>query len=62
MCYRPLSTGMERVKVLSNIRTESISFPEDFDEVNMPNQVCVTLTTGVQYFSLIIENKFSFLN
>ncbi|XP_064621826.1 eIF-2-alpha kinase GCN2-like isoform X2 [Lineus longissimus] len=41
MCYRPLSTGMERVKTLSNLRQATIELPDDFDEIEMPNQVAV---------------------
>lgn len=39
MCYRPLDTGMERVKILTNLRLPSIEFPVDFDEITMQNQV-----------------------
>ena len=39
MCFRPLNTGMERVKILSELRKNSIDFPEEFDEIEMPNQV-----------------------
>lgn len=40
MCYRPLTTGMERVKVLSALRqAEEIHVPEDFDELEFANQV-----------------------
>ncbi|XP_071963594.1 eIF-2-alpha kinase GCN2-like [Antedon mediterranea] len=35
MCFPSLSTGMERVKILSNLRQESIQFPKEFDETNM---------------------------
>ncbi|XP_030854895.1 eIF-2-alpha kinase GCN2 isoform X1 [Strongylocentrotus purpuratus] len=38
MCYRSLSTGMERVKILGQIRQESIQLPEDFDEVRNTNE------------------------
>ncbi|KAJ7390570.1 Eukaryotic translation initiation factor 2 alpha kinase 4 [Desmophyllum pertusum] len=31
MCYKPLTTSMERVKVLGNLRTERIIFPGEFD-------------------------------
>ncbi|XP_041355156.1 eIF-2-alpha kinase GCN2-like [Gigantopelta aegis] len=41
MCFKPLSTGMERVKILSNIRAESITFPDDFDEIKMSNQALI---------------------
>ena len=39
MCYKPLSTGMERVQVLANLRNKDIIFPEDFDQLEMKNQV-----------------------
>ena len=40
MCYPPLPTGMERVKVLTALREPSIALPEDFDPENdMQNQV-----------------------
>ncbi|XP_064601948.1 eIF-2-alpha kinase GCN2-like [Liolophura sinensis] len=34
MCYRPLGTGMERVKILTTLRQEDVKFPEDFDELS----------------------------
>ena len=30
MCYKPLDTGMERVKILGNLRLPNIIIPEDF--------------------------------
>ncbi|KAH3854167.1 hypothetical protein DPMN_096706, partial [Dreissena polymorpha] len=33
MCYKPLDTNMERVKVLGHLRTKDVIFPEDFDTV-----------------------------
>ena len=39
MCYRPLETGMERIKVLTTLRLPTIELPEDFDEVQCSNQV-----------------------
>ncbi|XP_071450666.1 eIF-2-alpha kinase GCN2 isoform X2 [Hetaerina americana] len=38
MCYHPLVTGMERVKVLVNMRHKDIIFPADFNENEMPQQ------------------------
>ncbi|XP_074662114.1 eIF-2-alpha kinase GCN2-like [Tubulanus polymorphus] len=38
MCYHPLPTGMERVKVLSNLRQPSIDLPDDFDEIELFDQ------------------------
>ncbi|KAF3701327.1 eIF-2-alpha kinase GCN2 [Channa argus] len=31
MCYRPMTTGAERISVLSQLRVEPITFPEDFN-------------------------------
>lgn len=30
MCYRPLNPGMERIKILSGLRSKDIVFPQDF--------------------------------
>jgi translation initiation factor 2-alpha kinase 4 len=38
MCFRPLDTGMERVKILTNLRLPTIELPTDFNEVEMHNQ------------------------
>ncbi|KAL3874664.1 hypothetical protein ACJMK2_037645 [Sinanodonta woodiana] len=38
MCYKPLPTGMERVLVLSHLRTKDMIFPDDFDHVELENQ------------------------
>lgn len=38
MLYHPLTTGMERVKVLLNIRSKEIILPEEITETEMPNQ------------------------
>ncbi|GFO47300.1 eukaryotic translation initiation factor 2-alpha kinase 4 [Plakobranchus ocellatus] len=32
MCYKSLPTGMERVKIISNLRMPTIVLPEDFDK------------------------------
>lgn len=40
MCYKPLQTGMERVKILGQLRQKEIIFPDDFDVVEMERQVC----------------------
>ncbi|XP_078593658.1 eIF-2-alpha kinase GCN2-like isoform X1 [Branchiostoma floridae x Branchiostoma japonicum] len=42
MCYQPLTTGMERVQIIGNLRMESVQFPDDFDEVQMPGQHHIT--------------------
>lgn len=41
MCYKPLPTGMERVKILGNLRLPEIKFPEDFNQYELQNQVDV---------------------
>ena len=35
MCYQPPRTGMERIKVLTDLRSPSIQFPADFDEASL---------------------------
>ncbi|XP_012229735.1 eIF-2-alpha kinase GCN2 [Linepithema humile] len=39
MTYKPLTTGMERVKILLNLRSKDIIFPSDVVETDMPHQV-----------------------
>ena len=39
MCYKPLQTNMERVKVLGHLRTPDIGLPDDLDQVEMEKQV-----------------------
>ena len=39
MCYKPLSTGMERVQILGNIRQPEILFPEDIDQIQLEKQL-----------------------
>ncbi|XP_043271459.1 eIF-2-alpha kinase GCN2 [Venturia canescens] len=39
MCYKPLNTGMERVKILLNLRCKEIILPDDMTETEMPHQV-----------------------
>lgn len=39
MCYKPLSTGMERAKVLLNLRSQEIILPDDMNEADMENQI-----------------------
>lgn len=41
MCFRPLTTSMERVQVLGNIRTERIIFPTEFDQRRLFKQTTV---------------------
>lgn len=38
MSHVPLKTGMERVKVLGNLRTKDIIFPDNFNEQEKSNQ------------------------
>ncbi|XP_069116071.1 eIF-2-alpha kinase GCN2-like [Argopecten irradians] len=38
MCYKPLPTGMERVKILSNLRLPEVKLPDDYDQSNFENQ------------------------
>ncbi|KAM3870802.1 eIF-2-alpha kinase GCN2 [Diretmus argenteus] len=38
MSYRPMTTGAERISVLSQLRTEAIQFPEDFTEYEQGTQ------------------------
>lgn len=39
MCYRPLETGMERVRILSNLRQSDVKLPDDFDQITLHHQV-----------------------
>ncbi|XP_051161013.1 eIF-2-alpha kinase GCN2 [Leptopilina boulardi] len=39
MCYKPLATGMERAKVLLNVRSPEIILPDDMNEIDMANQI-----------------------
>ncbi|XP_030764956.1 eIF-2-alpha kinase GCN2 [Sitophilus oryzae] len=32
MCYKPLDTGMERIKILNKLRMKDVGFPSDFDD------------------------------
>ncbi len=32
MCYPPLKTGMERIKILTDLRSPEVKLPSDFDE------------------------------
>ncbi|XP_013386608.1 eIF-2-alpha kinase GCN2 isoform X2 [Lingula anatina] len=38
MCYKALPLGMERVKILGQLRLPEIKFPEDFDEYELKKQ------------------------
>ncbi|KAK3700276.1 hypothetical protein RRG08_033554 [Elysia crispata] len=39
MCYKSLPTGMERVKIISNLRLPSVELPEDFDKTSNKEQI-----------------------
>ncbi|XP_056630081.1 eIF-2-alpha kinase GCN2 [Diorhabda sublineata] len=39
MCYRPLNTSMERIKILTKLRTKEIVFPPDFIEKNSEKKI-----------------------
>jgi len=41
MCYRPMMTGMERIKTLTSLRLPTIELPDDFNELELDKQVCV---------------------
>ncbi|OWF52320.1 Eukaryotic translation initiation factor 2-alpha kinase 4 [Mizuhopecten yessoensis] len=43
MCYKPLPTGMERVKILNNLRLPEIKLPDDYDQINFENQTCIII-------------------
>jgi len=40
MCYRPMATGMERIKTLTSLRLPTVELPDDFDELQLDKQVC----------------------
>ncbi|KAL0111656.1 hypothetical protein PUN28_013086 [Cardiocondyla obscurior] len=39
MTYKPLTTGMERVKILLNLRSKEIVFPSDISETDVLSQI-----------------------
>lgn len=39
MCYKPLTTGMERVKVLLNLRSKDIILPPELSERGMTSHI-----------------------
>jgi len=41
MCYRPMSTGMERIKTLTSLRQPTIEIPDDFNELELDKQVSI---------------------
>lgn len=48
MCYKPLETSMERIKILSGLRTADIIFPTDFRESVKDNKELV-LRHAIKY-------------
>ncbi|XP_044265056.1 eIF-2-alpha kinase GCN2 [Tribolium madens] len=42
MCYKPLPTNMERIKILTNLRKKEIVLPEDFASGNPKQKFLVT--------------------
>ncbi|ESO93561.1 hypothetical protein LOTGIDRAFT_119057 [Lottia gigantea] len=38
MCYKPLTTGMERIVILTDLRSPGIKFPPDFQDVELEQQ------------------------
>lgn len=38
MSYKPLQTAMERITILTNLRKQNISFPEDFKRAGYEKQ------------------------
>ncbi|XP_076234696.1 eukaryotic translation initiation factor 2 alpha kinase Gcn2 [Calliopsis andreniformis] len=38
MCYKPLITGMERIKILLNLRSKEIIFPPEMQQTDMSRQ------------------------
>ncbi len=41
MCYPPLTTGMERIKILSDLRSAEVKLPKDFDESLLVQQAYI---------------------
>lgn len=39
MCYKPLTTGMERIKVLLNLRSKEIILPSEIQQADMSRQI-----------------------
>ncbi|CAK9814660.1 eIF-2-alpha kinase GCN2 [Anthophora quadrimaculata] len=39
MCYKPLTTGMERIKVLLNLRLKETVFPSEMQQADMSRQI-----------------------
>lgn len=39
MCYKPMETGMERIKILMNIRSKEIIIPDEINERDTPKTI-----------------------
>lgn len=52
MFYHPLSTGMERIRVITALRQPAILVPTDFDEHLMPQ---------VTHMTKFVKNMLKFL-
>lgn len=39
MCYKSLTTGMERIKILLNLRSKEIIFPSEMQQADMSRQI-----------------------
>ena len=50
MCYRPLKTGMERLRLLGGLRKANIEFPDDFSHVTMSRQVALLWKNNRYFF------------
>lgn len=59
MCYKPLPTGMERVKILGNLRLPEVRFPEDFDQFELKSQVGLLpflITQNLMFYNIVIHS------
>ena len=56
MCYRPMSTGMERIKTLTSLRLPTIEMPDDFNELELDKQVSISYGL-LGYFLIGILNS-----
>lgn len=59
MFYHPLSTGMERIRVITALRQPAILVPSDFDEHLMPQVTHMTRFVGraTEVFIPSVPNK-----
>lgn len=56
MCYKSLTTGMERIKILLNLRSKEIIFPSEMQQADMSRQIHI-----LRYNKNYIYNKNSLL-